>query len=38
MGFSDRAVIARIVKQLGPKGGVRDLLHLAIQSELFLSK
>jgi hypothetical protein len=38
MGFSDRAVIARIVKQLGPKGGVRDLLHLAVQSEIFLSK
>ncbi len=38
MGFSDRAVITRIVKQLGPKGGVRDLLHLAVQSEIFLSK
>lgn len=38
MGFSDRAAIARIVKQLGPKGGVRDLLHLVVQSEIFLSK
>jgi hypothetical protein len=38
LGFSDRAVIARIVKQLGPQGGVRDLLHLVVQSEIFLSK
>jgi hypothetical protein len=38
MGFSDRAVIARLVKQLGPTGGVRDLVHLVVQSELFLSK
>jgi hypothetical protein len=38
MGFSDRAVIARLVKQAGPNAGVRDLLHQAIQSEIFLSK
>jgi hypothetical protein len=38
MGFSDRAAIARLVKQLGPTGGVRDLLHLVIQSEAFISK
>jgi len=38
MGFSDRAAITRIIKQLGPKGGVRDLLHLVVQSEIFLSK
>lgn len=38
MGFSDRAVIARIVKQAGPNAGVRDLLHAAVQSDIFLSK
>ena len=38
MGFSDRATIARIVKQLGSTGGVRDLLHAAVQSDIFLSK
>ncbi len=38
MGFSDRPVIARLVKQLGPQAGVRDLLHAAVQSEIFLSK
>jgi mono/diheme cytochrome c family protein len=38
MGFSDRAVISRLVKQAGPDAGVRDLLHLAVQSEIFLSK
>ncbi len=38
MGFSDRAVIARLVKELGPAGGVRDLLDLVVQSEIFLSK
>ena len=38
MGFSDRAAIAQIVKKLGANGGVRDLLHLVIQSDLFLSK
>jgi mono/diheme cytochrome c family protein len=38
MGFSDRAVIARLVKQAGPDAGVRDLLHAAVQSEIFLSK
>jgi hypothetical protein len=38
MGFSDRAVIARMVRQVGPGGGVRDLLHLAVQSEIFLGK
>ncbi|MBA3697678.1 MAG: DUF1592 domain-containing protein [Planctomycetes bacterium] len=38
MGFSDRAVITRLVKQAGPTAGVRDLLHLAVQSDIFLSK
>jgi hypothetical protein len=38
MGFSDRAVIARLVKELGPTGGVRDLLDLVVQSDIFLSK
>ena len=38
MGFSDRAVIARLVKQAGPKAGVRDLLNAAVQSEIFLGK
>lgn len=38
MGFSDRAVIAHLIKQAGPKVGVRDLLHAAVQSEIFLSK
>ena len=38
MGFSDRAVIARLVKQAGPNAGVRDLLHAAVQSDIFLSK
>jgi hypothetical protein len=38
MGFSDRASIARLVSSLGAKGGVRDLMHAVVQSEIFLSK
>ena len=38
MGFSDRAKISNLVKTLGPNGGVRDLLHLVVQSDIFLSK
>jgi hypothetical protein len=38
LGFSDRAVIAALVKQLGPGGGVRALIHLVVHSDAFLSK
>ena len=39
MGFSDRPEIDRIVQQAAKDGyRVRDLLHLAISSKIFLSK
>ena len=39
LGFSDRAEIERIVKASAEKGyGVRDLVHLVVQSEIFRSK
>ncbi|MFK5922246.1 MAG: DUF1588 domain-containing protein [Verrucomicrobiota bacterium] len=39
MGFSDRPEITRIVKQAGSKGyRVRDLFHLVVTSEIFLTK
>jgi hypothetical protein len=39
LGFSDRPEIARIVAQSKKSGhGVRDLVHLVVQSPVFLSK
>ncbi len=39
MGFSDRPEIARIVAESAKRGhGVRDLIHLVVQSEIFRSK
>lgn len=39
MGFSDRPEINQIVKAAAEKNyGVRDLLHLAVTSEIFLNK
>ncbi|MEM1296936.1 MAG: DUF1592 domain-containing protein [Verrucomicrobiota bacterium] len=39
MGFSDRPEINQIVKEAAKQGyGVRDLLHLAITSQIFLNK
>ena len=39
MGFSDRAEIRRIVDEAKSKGyGVRDLIHLVVQSEIFRRK
>ena len=39
MGFSDRPEIDHIVKQLGENGdGLRTLIHLIVQSEIFKTK
>jgi hypothetical protein len=39
MGFSDRAVIDRIVEQSATSGhGVRDLIHQVVLSEIFRKK
>lgn len=39
LGFSDRAEVDRIVQASAAKGhGIRDLLHLVIQSEVFRNK
>jgi len=39
MGFSDRSEIARLVTESKAKNhGLRDLLHLVVQSPIFLSK
>ncbi|MEI6236089.1 MAG: DUF1592 domain-containing protein [Planctomycetota bacterium] len=39
LGFSDRTEVAKIVQAVKTKnGGVRDLLHLVIQSEIFSTK
>ena len=39
LGFSDRAEVERIVKASAAKGnGVRDLVHLVVQSEIFRRK
>jgi hypothetical protein len=39
LGFSDRAEIARIVAESKAKGyGMRDLMHLVVQSSVFTSK
>jgi hypothetical protein len=38
-GFSDRPTLDHITRQLrASKGGVRDLLHLVVQSDMFLTK
>ena len=39
LGFSDRAEIQRIVKASAEQGhGVRDLMHLIVDSEIFRTK
>ena len=39
MGFADRSEIDKLVKQSKAKGhGMRDLIHAAVQSEIFTSK
>jgi hypothetical protein len=39
LGFSDRAEVEQIVKASAEKGfGVRDLVHLVVQSEIFRRK
>jgi mono/diheme cytochrome c family protein len=39
LGFSDRAVVERIVSESAKEGyGMRDLIHLVVESEVFRSK
>jgi hypothetical protein len=39
LGFSDRNEVTRIVNELtARRGGLRDLVHLVVQSEIFRSK